>query len=117
MLYSEEQFVQKATEIVEENLSEPDFGVDDFMKYMGMSRSQVYRKFKTMTNQSVNEFVKNIRLKKASELLIQGTDCYISEIAYLTGFKTYNYFVECFKRKFNVSPSEYIENNRKPREG
>ena len=71
-----------------------------------MSRSVLYRKLKALLDQSPQDFIKIIRLKKAVEYL-QQTDMNITEIAYQTGFSDPKYFTTCFKKHYRVSPSMY----------
>ena len=100
-------FMDKFRQIVEDNLLNSELSVDDIGKSIGMSRVQLYRKMKSLTNYAPNELVRNIRLKKAEQLIIN-SDKNISEIAYETGFSSPSYFSKCFKEYFNESPKEFI---------
>ena len=100
-------FMNKFRQIVEDNLLNSELSVDDIGKSIGMSRVQLYRKMKSLTNYAPNELVRNIRLKKAEQLIIN-SDKNISEIAYETGFSSPSYFSKCFKEYFNESPKEFI---------
>lgn len=73
---------------------------------MGGSRSSVYDKIKAVTNMSVNEFIKTIRLKKAA-LLIRESNLSISEVAYRVGFKDTSHFTKVFKKQYGKSPTDY----------
>lgn len=105
----DEQFLEKVYQIVEKNISNPDFLIDDLSREIGMSRSSLYRKIKALTNYSANEFIKNYRLRVASKYLRE-TDLPISEIAYKTGFNNPAYFTNCFRKFYKTSPSNYIQN-------
>jgi signal transduction histidine kinase/ligand-binding sensor domain-containing protein/DNA-binding response OmpR family regulator len=107
----DEQWVMKAVKIVENNLDNSDFDVERFVKEMNMSRTSLYQKIKALTDLSINEFIVNIRLKKAADLL-KNSDLTISEIAYKVGFNTPHYFAICFKRNFQMSPSQFVEKHR-----
>ncbi len=107
----DENFLKKATEIVNQNMSNPNFDNKLFIEEIGMSRTQLYRKLKALTNQSVHEFIRTIRLKKALQLLKNGEHT-ISEITYEIGFSNHSYFNKCFRDYYGVSPSEYIKNNK-----
>ena len=72
---------------------------------MFFSRSQLYRKIKTLTGVSVNEFIRNVRLEKAKQLIELGSDN-INEVSYKVGFSTPSYFTKCFKLKFGHLPTE-----------
>lgn len=76
-------------------------------QYMGLSRSQLYRKIKSITEYSPNEFIRILRLKYAAQMIISGTP--ISEIAYKSGFSSASYFTKCFKEFYKVSPTEFIK--------
>lgn len=101
----DKEFLDKAIETIENELSNPDFSINNFCKVLGMSRTSVYNKIKTLTNQSPNDFIRIIRLNKAKELL--KTKRYtISEVAYMVGFSDPKYFSTSFKKQFGISPSK-----------
>ncbi len=101
----DKEFLDKAIKIIEEELANPDFSINEFCKTVGMSRTSVYNKIKTLTNQSPNDFIRIIRLNKAKELL--KTKKYpVSEIAYMVGFSDPKYFSTSFKKQFGISPSK-----------
>jgi len=104
----DERFLQKAIEVVENNISDPDLDIERFATAIGVSRMQLYRKLDALTEMTVKEFVRNIRLKRAAQLLIQ-KKLNISEIAYAVGFKDLSHFRKCFKLEFGMSASEYVE--------
>jgi len=101
-------FLQKATEIVEKNIVENDFDGEMLAQEMAMSLRQLYRKMEALTNQTVNEFIRNIQLKKGAELLLEG-ECNISEVCYLTGMSNPRYFSTLFKKQYGMTPSEFIK--------
>lgn len=102
----DESFLRKAMEVVESNLDNPDFSADLFASEMCMSRVHLYRKLKALTDLSITDFVKNARLRLASNL-IKDNKLTIKETAYTVGFKDPKYFSKCFKQQFGVRPSEY----------
>jgi signal transduction histidine kinase/ligand-binding sensor domain-containing protein/DNA-binding response OmpR family regulator len=112
---ADEQFLEQAIKIIEENISDPEFNVNFFTSKMNMSRSVLYRKLKAITDQSITEFIRTIKLKKAGQLIAQ-TQLNISEIAYEVGFNDLKYFRKCFKSQFNSLPSDYRINNSKTEE-
>ncbi len=101
----EEQFLQKMIAIVEAHLSDENFGLPQFCKKAGMSRSQLFRKLKALTGESTTYFVRSIRLAKAKELL-QTTDLTVSEVAFEVGFGNVSFFSRVFREAFGVSPKE-----------
>ncbi|MCC5929418.1 MAG: response regulator [Cyclobacteriaceae bacterium] len=108
---ADEQFVIKAVKIVEDNISDPDFDVRRFVREIGMSRSVLYRKLQAVTNQSANEFIRLIRLKRAAQLL-KKTNCTITEVSSDVGFNDPQYFSKCFSKQFGQTPSEFANQNR-----
>ena len=109
---TDEKLFNKAYSIVEKNLNNPNYEVNDFAYEIGMSRTQLYRKIHAISGQSVKEFIRIIRLKKAAELLLT-SDSNISEIAYTIGFNSLSYFTTSFTEYFGMNPSKYIEKYRK----
>lgn len=107
----EEKFLENTIEIVKKNIEDPEFDVKQLIEEMQVSNSMLYRKLKALTNLSPNEFIRNIRLKTATELLRRKKGN-ISEIAYQVGFKDARYFSVCFKKEFNMTPSEYMEKSQ-----
>jgi len=103
---ADQRFLEKAIEIVEKEMKEPDFSVEQFSKEVGMSTSQLYRKIHALTNQSPVEFIRTFRLKRAACLLKQKFGN-VAEIAFEVGFNNLSYFAKCFRKLFGKSPSEY----------
>ncbi|MBO4518994.1 MAG: response regulator, partial [Paludibacteraceae bacterium] len=101
----EEQFVQRFNDIVRENLDDETLSVEIIADKMAMSRTQLYRKIKQLTNYSPNEIIRNVRLHEARALLAKGTMS-VSEIAYSTGFTSPSYFTKCYTEFFGEKPSE-----------
>ncbi len=100
------KFVNDFTATIEKNLGKSDLSVNEIAQELGMSRIQVYRKAKALLGHSVNEYLVNVRLKKAKYLLLN-TSKTISEIAFDVGFSSSAYFSTIFKSKFSRSPKEY----------
>ncbi len=111
----DERFLQKAMDVVENNIADPDLDIDRFATEIGVSRMQLYRKLSAMTDMTVKEFVRDIRLKRAAQLLIQ-KKMNVSEVAYAVGFKDLSHFRKCFRQEFNMSASEYMEKHPAVRE-
>lgn len=103
----DEKFLQRAIEIVEENISDSELDIENFSVKVGVSRMQLYRKLHALTDMTVKEFIRYIRLKRAAQILSQNK-MNISEVAYEVGFKDLSHFRKCFKREFGMSASEYI---------
>lgn len=109
---SRESFLKMAIGIVEKNLMEADFNLDDFASELNVSKSVLHRKFKLLVGQTPNQFVRLVRLRKAVELLEQ-TDLSISEIAYTTGFSQAHYFIKCFREVYKETPKNYRDKSMK----
>lgn len=104
----DERFLNKAIEVVEENIADSDLDIERFATEVGVSRMQLYRKLHALTDMTVKEFIRDIRLKRAAQLLLQKKQN-ISEIAYSVGFKDLSHFRKCFRQEFGMSASEYVE--------
>jgi signal transduction histidine kinase/ligand-binding sensor domain-containing protein/DNA-binding response OmpR family regulator len=107
----DERFLKKAIEIVENNISDPDLDIEKFAVEVGVSRMQLYRKLNALTDMTVKEFIRDIRLKRAAQLLRQNKQN-VSEIAFAIGFRDLSHFRKCFRQKFGMSASDYAENQR-----
>lgn len=103
---ADEIFVGKMVESIEKNMSNADYSVEELSLDVAMSKMQLYRKMKALTNQSANEFIRTMRLKRAAQLLDQN-QLTVAEVTYEVGFTDLPYFRECFKKMFGVTPSEY----------
>ena len=104
----DEQLLKKALQIVEDNISNDQFDIITFSTELGVSRTLLFTKIKAWTNFTPNDFIQEIRMKRAVQLLEQG-NLNISEIGYQVGFKNPKYFSKCFHKKFGLSPTAYIE--------
>lgn len=107
------RFLKRAIEFVEAHIDDAELDVKQFSKEMALSRSQLNRKLRALTKQSVTEFVRCVRLKRAAQLLEHNSGN-ISEIAYTVGFGNPAYFAECFRKQFGVSPSKYASIKNTP---
>ena len=101
-------FVDRFRELIEENLADSELSVEDLGSKMGLSRVQLYRKIKALTNYSPNELVRIARLKKAASLLASSEKT-ISEITYEVGFTYPSYFTKCYKEYFGESPTDFLK--------
>lgn len=104
----EQLFINDFQSYVEEYISNSELSVDEIADHLKLSRSQLYRKIKSLTNYSPNELIRIIRLKYAKQLLNNKVRS-ISEVAYISGFSSPSYFTKCFKDIYGESPKEYLE--------
>jgi len=98
-------FIRQITQIIEENISNEQFGVSELADTVGMSRSNLLRKIKKATELSASQFIRKIRLKHATELLQEGTYT-VSEVSYKVGFGSPSYFIKCFRELYGYPPGE-----------
>lgn len=101
----EKEFHANALRVIERQLSDPNFSVNEFCQELGMSRTSVYTRIKALTDQAPQDFIRTIRLKKAKELL-KSKKYTIGEVALMVGFSDPKYFSTSFKKQFGVSPSK-----------
>lgn len=107
----DEKFLHKAMEVVELHIADPELDIEGFAREVGVSRMQLYRKLNALTDMTVKEFIRNIRLKRASQLLVQDKMT-VSEIAYNVGFKDLSHFRKCFRQMYGMNATEYIRRNK-----
>lgn len=105
----DKNFLKTVIVQVEQHVLDTDLSVEKLGKTVGMSRLAFYRKIKSVTGHTPSEFIRIIKLNKASDLL-KNTNLTISEIAFKVGFETPSYFTKCFKKIYKVNPSEYQQN-------
>jgi signal transduction histidine kinase/DNA-binding response OmpR family regulator len=108
---ADEKFINRAMEIIEKNIGNSEFEVRQFEEEMFMSRMQLFRKIKALTNQTPGDFMRTIRLKRAASLIKQNFGN-IAQITYEVGFNNPSYFAKCFKDLYGELPSDYMKNHR-----
>jgi signal transduction histidine kinase/CheY-like chemotaxis protein/AraC-like DNA-binding protein/streptogramin lyase len=106
----DEEFIKKAMEVVGQNFTNPEFGVDEFVNKMNVSRSLLHKKLSSLTDQSAGDFINALRMKKAAGLILLN-HLSISEIAFEVGFNDPKYFSRSFKKYFGITPSDYFTQN------
>lgn len=111
MNIADKEFIQKIITIIEENITDPDFSVDRLAENAFMSRSNLHRKIKALTELTSIDFIRLIRLKKAAEL-IQSGKYRIGEVCYLVGINSPSYFIKLFQKQFGMTPREFAKNQK-----
>ena len=106
ILKVENDFLTEFYKVIEENIDDPQLGVDFIANAFSMSRSSLNRKLKSIVNISSNDLIRNYRLQKASALLMEGND--ITSTSYKVGFSSPSYFAKCFKEEFEITPSQFV---------
>lgn len=104
--YSDDEFMKQTLDVIDQNISNPNFDVSYFIEHMNYGRTVCYKKVKEITGLGIGDFITSIRLKKSAALLIH-TNKTVSEIASDVGFNNAQYFSTIFKKNFNSTPSQY----------
>ena len=105
----DQAFVMRATELVIKNISNSEYGRDEFANDMAMGSSTLYNKVKATTGQTIVAFITSIRMKEAKRILEGDPDILINDLAVRVGFNTPKYFSKCFKKEFGIFPKEFAE--------
>jgi len=112
---ADQALLNKIILIIESRLADPQLGAEDLSREIGMSRVHLFRKLKKITGQSPSDFIRNIRLQKAAQLL-DGKKGFIKEIAFEVGFTSLSYFSKCFHEFYGMKPSEYTRDTNANKE-
>lgn len=104
----DESLIRRAIETVEKYIADGEFGIEQLAAEVGLSKTHLNRKIQGIAGMTPLQFIRNIRLKRAAQLL-RDSQYNISEIAYMTGFNTIKYFNKHFKEEFNMTPTQYRE--------
>ncbi len=107
---TDEVFLDRAIDVVEKHIGDPNFDVFIFAQELAVSRASLFAKLKKTSSMTPNTFIKTIRLKRAAQILKQGSGN-VSEVAYAVGFKDPKYFARCFANQFAIPPSQYNSQN------
>lgn len=107
----DDKFIQRLTQLVLDNLKEEQFSVEHLAAKIGLSRSQLYRRLKRSTGQTISQYIRQVRLQKARELLENDVST-TSEIAFQVGFSSPAYFHKCFNEYFGLTPGELKRRHR-----
>jgi DNA-binding response OmpR family regulator len=104
----DKEFIRELQEVIETNLSDPEFNVEELKRKLYISRTSLYRKIQALSGQSPTDFIRSYRLKRAAQLLKNGIGS-VTEVAFEVGFTSRSYFAKCFKEKFHQLPSTFKE--------
>jgi AraC-like DNA-binding protein len=100
------KFMEEVMAEIKQHYLDPEFNVNQIVEKMGMSRSLFYKKFKSLSDQSINDLIRNLRLKRAAKLLADG-NLIVSQVAYDCGFTDPAYFSRIFKEYYSVAPKDF----------
>lgn len=115
MSKADEKLMDKIVQVIEENIDDTNFGVEMLAELVCMSRSSLHRKIKAISDSSPTDFIKMVRLKKASELIAEGS-YRVGEVCYMVGINSPSYFIKLFQKQFGMTPKEFEKQQRKQRE-
>ena len=105
---NDRKFMDKLVELMEQNMDNGDLVVDDLVRELAVSRSVFFKKLKTLTGLAPIEFIKEIRIKRATQLIETG-EFNMTQISYMVGINDPRYFSKCFKAQVGMTPTEYKE--------
>lgn len=103
------KFLTRINEIIEQKFSDPELTIDYLAEQLGISRSGLFSKIKTLADVTPNELIQIVRLKKAASLLAENK-YRINEVCYMVGFNNPSYFAKCFQKQFGIKPGEFVNN-------
>lgn len=109
---ADEDFLNKLTEVIRQNLDNEEFNIDDLAREVNMSRTSLHRKIKVITELTPGDFIRIIRLKRAAELLLEG-EYRINEICMIVGIRSLSYFSKSFQKQFGVLPKDFAKSHMK----
>src|SRR5690606_19780298 len=114
---TDKEFLERALSLMHKNLQNSEYAVEDLSRDLCMDRTGLYRKLKAALGITPSQFMRSIRLKHATQLLIQGKP--VSEVSFEVGFASVSYFSKCFQEEFGVKPSSFreLENKAKNQPG
>ena len=109
---ADEAFLARLAEVIEKNMANQDLDARLIGKELAVSRTILYEKMKTISGQTVHEFIKSMRLRRSLRLLLE-QKMNISQIAFEVGFSSSSYYHRCFVKEYGISPKEYINKKKK----
>ena len=111
MSVQDRQFLEKLTDLMERYMDNGDLVVDDLVREMAVSRSVFFKKLKSLTGLAPVEFIKEMRVKRAAQLIETG-EFNMTQISYMVGINDPRYFSKCFKQRFGMTPTEYKDRSK-----
>lgn len=103
----DEQFMRELIQVIQKNIANPEFAVNDVLNELLISRTSLHSKLKALTGCSITQFIRSMRMKEAQKHLQNGMN--VSETTFAVGLSDPNYFTKCFKKEFDLTPTEYIK--------
>ena len=103
----DEIFMKELVRLIMDNINKEDFGVSEITAHFRISRSLLHMKLKSLTECSITQFIRTIKMKEAKTHLLNGMN--VSEASFAVGISDPNYFTKCFKKEFNLTPTEFLK--------
>jgi AraC-like DNA-binding protein len=103
----EENFISRLIEVIEKNINNTEYSVEQMARDVAMERTGLYRKLQAIAGITPSEFLRSVRLKRAAQILEDNKKLSITEISELVGFTSSRHFATCFKQMFGCTPSDY----------
>ncbi len=110
---ADQRLLKEITETIETHMIDSDFNVTTLQETMGIGSKQLYRKLKALTGKTPVEYIRELRMQKASQMLREGKFS-VSEVMYTVGFSNSSYFSKCFSKTFGMLPTEYMKSKKRP---
>jgi YesN/AraC family two-component response regulator len=107
----DKKFMDDLLVLIDKNIDNSHFSVDDIATELGIGRSNLYKKIKSLTDQTLGDFIRTYRLKTAARMLLS-EDITVSEVTYRIGMNSHSYFTKSFKNQFNMTPTEFLKKNK-----
>lgn len=107
----DKEFMNHLLQVIDTHLINPDFDIEQLCHEMGMSRTRLYQKIKSISQQSIGDFIRTIRLKKAVDIMTH-EDVSLTEVMYRIGIQTQSYFTKAFKKEFGKTPTQFMQEIR-----
>jgi DNA-binding response OmpR family regulator len=108
----DKEFMTRVLQIIDSQLANPDFEIGYLCQEMGMSRTRLYQKIKSISHQSIGDFIRTFRLKKAVQIMTH-EDVSLTEVMVRIGIQTQSYFTKAFKKEFGKTPTQFIQEIKK----
>jgi AraC-like DNA-binding protein len=103
--------LKRVQKIIEENLEDEAFGVEELAQKLRLSRTQLHRKLSALSNRPASLFIRSVRLYHAGKML-EENEFTVNEVAYSVGFSSHAYFSKCFREEFGCTPKEFVQTRR-----
>jgi AraC-like DNA-binding protein len=108
----DKEFMEKLLSVIDSQLTNPEFDIEWLCGEMGMSRTKLYQKIKNISQQSIGDFIRTVRLKRAVQIMTH-EDVSLTEVMYRIGIQTQSYFSKAFRKEFGKTPTQFMQEIKK----